>query len=108
MATLYLSAPGSSATQGLARTFDVRTILGSGVAPDYAMSANLAAQVVTGMKAVVFDRDSQEQIEGIVEAFTPTTKAGNGLQRYDVLLGNRRRVPYSNPPKVNHCGVAIE
>jgi hypothetical protein len=107
MAILYLSAPGSIEAGGATRTFDVRGIFDSGLAPDYAISANLIAQVSVGMKVVVFDRDSRQQLECIVEGYEPTSKAANGLQRYDIHLGSRRRVPYSNPPKVNHCGVAV-
>jgi hypothetical protein len=107
MPTLFLSAPGSGLSRGIVRTFDVRSILISGVAPDYAIATNLIEQVYAGMRVVVFDRDRKEQLEGVVASYTPTVKAENGIQRYDVLLRNCEMVSYSKPPQVNHCGVAI-
>jgi hypothetical protein len=107
VSTLFLSAPGSSQVQGTVLTYDVRTIFARGIAPDYAIAANLMEQVTTGMKVIVFDRDSNAQMEGIVQEYEPTLKAENGIQRYNIKVGERRMVPYSNPPKVNHCGVAI-
>jgi hypothetical protein len=107
MPTLYLSAPGTSQADGDVRTFDVATIFAEGVAPDYAVSNNLIEQVTSGMNVVVFDRNRLKQLEGILRSYSSTTKAGNGLQRYDFHIAERRMVAYSNPPNVNHCGVGV-
>ena len=40
-------------------------------------------------------------------AYVPTTKAGNGVQRYDVSIRGLALRPYTNPPKVNRFGVGI-
>ena len=39
--------------------------------------------------------------------YVPTTKAGNGVQRYNVNIRNLKEVPYLYPPRVNYFGVAI-
>jgi hypothetical protein len=106
MSTLFLSAPKSKAQSGTHHR-DFYTILGSGIGPDYGIYPNLFGQICPGMKAVVFDRDRQKRAEGAVVNYTPTMKAGNGVQRYDVQIRNLMEVAYANPPKVNYFGVAI-
>ena len=106
MPTLFLSAPKSKTQPGTHRR-DFYTILASGIGPDYGIYPNLIGQVGSGMKAVVFDRDRRLQADGVVMNHTPTSKAGNGVQRYDVNIRDLTEVPYTNPPKVNYFGVAI-
>ena len=107
MPTLFLSAPKIKTQQGAGfyRTFD--TILLSGVGPDYGIYANLIGQVYSGMPVVVFDRDVKRCAEGVVVNYVPTKKAGNGVQRYHINIRNLKEMPYRNPPKVSHFGVAI-
>jgi hypothetical protein len=109
MPTLFLSAPKIKTQHGSAfyRTFD--TILLNGVGPDYGIYSNLIGQVHSGMRVVVFDRDVRRSAEGVVVNYVPTTKAGNGVQRYNVNIRDLREVSYTNtnPPRVNYFGVAI-
>ena len=107
MLTLFLSAPGSSQTGGGVRTFDLPTIFAIGTAPDYAITESLQKQMSIGMRVIVFDRDRNQQMVGVIRNFRPTTKAANGIQRYDIDIEERAMVPYSYPPRVNPCGVAI-
>jgi len=104
--TLFLSAPKGTTQVGTHRR-DFYTILASGIGPDYAIYTNLIGQVYSGMKAVVFDRDRGLQADGVVATYTATTTAGNHVQRYDVHIHNLTQVPYTNPPQVNRCGVAV-
>jgi hypothetical protein len=106
MPTLFLSAPEGKTQVGTHRR-DFYTILANGVGPDYAIYTNLIGQIHSGMAAVVFDRDRSLQAEGVVASYTATTKTGNRVQRYDVHIRKLAHVPYTNPPQVNRCGVAV-
>lgn len=108
MPTLYLSAPRTRTQQGSSgfyRTF--QTIIASGVGPDYAVYANLIPRIQSGLRVVVFDRDQQLRAEGTLAGFTAKGKARNGVQRFDLDIPNLRAVPYTTPPQVNRCGVAL-
>ena len=104
MSTLYLSAP-KARTQGGPFYRDFYTILENRVGPDYAIYANIAAQIHPGTHVVVFDRDRQLQAEGTVSAVTP--KPSNRIQRYDVHIPDLGPVNYTQPPAVNRCGVML-
>jgi hypothetical protein len=106
MPTLYLHAPWDR-TQGGADAFykDFYSILKNRVGPDYAIYGTLIDQVRAGMKAVVFDRARRLRAEGNVSAVTP--KPSNRVQRYDIHIPNLAQVPYTDPPSVNRCGVAV-
>jgi hypothetical protein len=106
MPTLFLLAP-QSRNNPSGHQKDFHTIFSSGVGPDYGIWQRYLAQINSGMRVVVFDRDRRLQAEGVVTSYAPTSKASNGVQRYDIKIGNLVSVPYSNPPKVNHFGVAI-
>ena len=106
MATLFLLAPRSKTQPGTHRK-DFYTILANGVGPDYGISNNLIQQITVGMDVVVFDRDRRVQAMGVISDYVPTTKAANGVQRYDILIGGLVIQPYTNPPRVNRFGVAI-
>jgi hypothetical protein len=106
MSTLFLLAPHSRTQPGTHRK-DFYTIVANGVGPDYGISTNLMPQVGAGMPVVVFDRDRRLQAEGTVTGYAPTTKAGNGVQRYDVSIRGLTQRPYTNPPRVNRFGVGI-
>jgi hypothetical protein len=107
MPTLFLSAPKVKTQHGSGfyRTFD--TILLSGVGPDYGIYTTLIGQVRPGMRVVVFDRDVRRCAEGVMVNYVPTTKAGNGVQRYNVNIRNLKEVLYVNPPRINYFGVAV-
>ena len=106
MSTLFLLAPNSK-TQPGTHWKDFYTILANGVGPDYGISANLIQKITPGMRAVIFDRDRELQAEGIVAGYAPTTRAGNGVQRYDVKICDLGMRQYMSPPRVNRFGVAI-
>lgn len=106
MPTLFLSAPNEKTQAGTHRK-DFYVILASSVGPDYAIYANLIVRACSGMKVVVFDRNRQLQADGILSNYTPTSRTGNNVQRYDLKLLNLTQVTYTNPPRVNRCGVAI-
>jgi hypothetical protein len=107
MGTLLLSAPRDKDTAtGLHRSFS--TILNNKVGPEYAIYKNLWSQIAPGMKVVIFERLDQRQAEGTVAAISSTGKVtGNGVMRYDISIPDLHSVPYTRPPRVNHCGVAI-
>ena len=106
MAILYLHAPWDRTQQGSSAFYkDFYTILKNRVGPDYAIYSTLIGQVYSGIKAVVFDRVRQLRAEGVVSAITPTPS--KRVQRYDVHIPDLTRVPYTDPPPVNRCGIAI-
>jgi hypothetical protein len=108
MPVLYLSAPMGRTQQGSSgffRTF--QTIVANGIGPDYAIYSALIAQIHSGVKVVVFDRDQQLRAEGTLAGYLAKGKAGNGVRRYDLQILNLHPVPYISPPPVNHCGVAL-
>jgi hypothetical protein len=104
--TLFLLAPHSKNQPGT-HYKDFYTILANGVGPDYGISSSLIQQVATGMPVIVFDRDRRLQPQGTVTGRAPTTKAGNGVQRYDVSIHGLTLRPYTNPPRVNRFGVGV-
>jgi hypothetical protein len=104
MPTLYLSAP-KIRTQAGAFYRDFYTILQNHVGPDYAIYANIAAQIHPGMHVVIFDRDRQLHAEGTISAII--AKPSTRIQRYDVRVSDLKSVKYSYPPYVNRCGVAL-
>jgi len=106
MPMLYLHAPFDKTQQGSGAFYkDFFTILKNCVGPDYAIYGTLIGQVRPGIKAVLFDRARQLRAEGVVSAVTP--KPSTRIQRYDVHIPNLTKVPYTDPPPVNRCGVAV-
>jgi hypothetical protein len=71
---------------------------------DYAIYGNIRAQLDSGIRVVVFDRDRQLQAEGVVSALTP--QPSQRVRRYHVHIPNLKQVPYTTP-RVNRCGVAF-
>jgi hypothetical protein len=106
MPTLLLLAPKNKTQPGTHRR-DYYTILANSVGPDFGISTNQISQVTIGMPVIVFDRDRSLQAEGVVAGYTATSKAGNGVQRYDVTIRDLTSRQYTNPPRVNRFGVAI-
>src|SRR5438477_3972148 len=109
MRTLYLSARHGMTQQGTAFYRDFQTILNTSVGPDYAIYSHLIVKIHPGDKVIVFDRDHEQLAEGLVAIHpVPSSKAGNGVQRYDIPISNLHPVsPYVAPPGVNRCGVAL-
>ena len=106
MSTLYLLAPRSK-NNPASHQKDFHTIVANRLGPDYGISARHMAQIYGGMPVVVFDRDRALQVRGIVVSCAPTKKAGNGVQRYNVVLRDLVPQQYNSPPAVNRFGVAI-
>jgi len=106
VSTLYLSAPWDKTDPGTHRK-DFYEILERRVGPDYAIYSGLIGLVRPGMRAEVFDKGRGKKAEGVVTKLVPKRRAGNGVQRYDVLLGELTEVPYTNPPQFNRCGIAV-
>jgi|SRR2546428_641789 len=105
MATLYLSAP-KARTQAGPFYRDFYTILQNRVGPDYAIYANIASQIHSGIHVVVFDRDRGLQAEGTVSAVI--RRPSNRVQRYNIEIPDLRRIEHARPiPSVNRCGVAF-
>jgi hypothetical protein len=108
MATVFLSAPLAKTQQVSGFHSAFHTILANSVAAKYAIYAHLIAQICSGDKAVVFDRDRRLRAEGVVVGCTPSgNKAGNSVRWYDIHIRNLLQVPYSVPPAVNACGIAV-
>ncbi len=105
MHTLYLHAPYDKSQQGGAFYKDFYTIFQNGIGPDYAIYSGLIGLINPGTRVVVFDRSRQLQAEGVVSHLV--LKPFNRIQRFDVHILNLARVPYSNPPGVNRCGVEV-
>lgn len=105
MSTLYLSAPKTRVQLASEFYRDFYTILQSGIGPDYAIYANIFAQLHPGIHVVVFDRDRRLQAEGVISAVEP--RPSNRVQRYHVHISTLTQVPYTSPPGVNRCGVAL-
>jgi hypothetical protein len=106
MSTLFLLAPKSKNNPS-SHQKDFDTIFETGVGPDYGISQGQITRIFVGMPVILFDRDLQRQASGTIAGYTVTTKAGNGVQRYDVKISNFRLQKYTNPPRVNRFGVTI-
>lgn len=106
MSTLYLLAPRSK-NNSASHQKNFHAIVANGVGPDYGISAAQIGRIHIGMPVVLFDRDRALQASGTVAGWSATTKAGNGVQRYDVAIRGFAPQQYSHPPRVNRFGVAI-
>src|SRR5579862_7003276 len=106
MRILLLSMPSSqNFATGLHQP--ISSIFASGRGPDYVLSAGDKSRIIHGMRVIVFDRPTQ-QAEGVVDR---TVASGNitrnGRPRYHVLINDLKQTAYTNPPKVNRCGVGF-
>lgn len=104
MAMLVINAPRWRVQQENAKSFE-RTFH-SGVGDGYAISKNLFDQLSPGCGVVLLSKDQKLRAEGKLIRLVPTTKANNGIQRYDVYIENLTRVPY-RPEHLNRNGVAV-
>lgn len=104
MSALYLSAPNSRVKQGTHQK-EFGAILRDHTCPDYAIYSTLYHQVYIGMRVVLFDRKRRLKAEGTVSEIKP--KRFNKVPRYDLVVPNLALVAYTEPPRVNRCGVAL-
>jgi hypothetical protein len=108
MPTLFLSAPKVRTAEGSDFYKTFQSILSSGIGPDYGIYSSLIARIHAGDRAVVFDRDQRLQAEGFIAGITEKQKTRNGIQRYDIRIHSLTPVSYSDPPRVNRCGVEVK
>ena len=104
MATLIVHAPRATAKQEGKRSFD--ETLTSGVGTGYGISKADCARLQPGSPVVVLSKDQKLRAEGVLVGLSPTAKAGNGLQRYDVRMRDLQEVAYQ-PETFNRNGVKV-
>ena len=90
MATLVINAPASKVQQENKRRFG--NTFSSGIGDEYAISKNLVAQISPGCCVELLDKDQELRAEGELIELVRKSKAGNGIQRYDVCIANLRMV----------------
>jgi hypothetical protein len=107
MAILYLHAPYSKNNPATHHR-DFYSIRASGVGPNYGIYSTIVGSISIGMPVVVFDSDRQLQAQGRLVKHYPTTKAGNGVQRYNLEMTKPLASQnYTPPPRLNYCGIAV-
>ncbi|MEK6745062.1 MAG: hypothetical protein AABZ15_15715 [Nitrospirota bacterium] len=92
MAKLVINAPKWRAQQDNARSFE--TTLRLSVGESYAISKKLVSQITPGCGVILLCKDQRQRAEGTLIKLVSTTKAKNGIQRYDVHMRNLLRVQY--------------
>jgi hypothetical protein len=105
MSTLVIHAPRQKVQPGgywksFERIFELSVGFG------YAIASTLFAQLNPGDGVVLLDKDKRLRAEGKLVKLEPAGKAGNGVARYDVHIGNLKMVPYK-PESLNRNGVAV-
>jgi len=106
MATLVIHAPHSQAQQNQKQSFSQTVATGRG--DGYAISKGLFQQLSPGDTVVVICKGQKKQAVGQIKELKPTEKAGNGLQRYDVIMANLEAAPYTHDDtRLNRNGVAV-
>lgn len=105
MPTLVISAPKERV--GVGPTYkSFGDTYASGIGRDYAIVSRLAEQITPGWRVVLLSKDEHKRAEGQLVQLVEATKAGNGIQRYDVHIRNLKMVPYV-PEDLNRNGVAV-
>lgn len=106
MPTLVIHAPHSEVKQNQKQSFGQTVATGRG--DGYAISRNLFQQLSPGDDAIVICKVHQKQAVGKIKELIPTVKAGNGIQRYDVVIDNLESVPYTaENVRLNRNGVTV-
>ena len=103
MAILVLHAPRTGTLENK-RSF--ASTLASGIGDEYAIPQNLVAKLSSGCKVVLLNKDDAERAEGTLVELVPTSKAGNGIQRYNVRVADLKMVPYRSE-RLTRTGVAV-
>ena len=104
MAILIINAPKQMAQSDKKKSFD--STFATGVGEGYAISSQLYERCRPGCRVVLLSKDERKRGEGKLVRLVPTSKAGNGIQRYDVYIEGLTRVPYRSEP-LNRNGVAV-
>jgi hypothetical protein len=106
MPTLVIHAPYSQVQQSGSRSFDQTVTTGTG--EGYAINGSLFEQLSPGDPVVVICKVHQKQASGRIRELRPTEKAGNGIQRYDVVMEDLRPELYTHgTTRLNRNGVAV-
>lgn len=106
MPTLIIHAPHSETQQNQKQSFSQTVATGRG--DGYAISRALFEQVSPGDPVVVICKVHRKQAAGQLKELLPTEKAGNGIQRYDVVIGDLtpQECTYAEI-RLNRNGVAV-
>ena len=104
MPTLVINAPREMVQSDSKKSFE--NTLATGVGEGYAISRTLFEQCRPGCPVVLLSKDERKRAEGKLVRLVPTSKAGNGIQRYDVHIKDLAVVPYK-PEALNRNGVAV-
>jgi hypothetical protein len=106
MPTLVIHTPYSQAQQSGYKSFDQAVSTES--AQGYAIPRSLHEQLSPGDPVVVICKVQEKQARGRIKELRPTEKAGNGIQRYDVVMEDLRTEPYTHgATPLTRNGVAI-
>ena len=106
MPTLVIHAPHSEVKQNQNQSFNQTFTTGRG--DGYAISSGLFTQISPGDAVVMICKVHKKQAEGRIKELCPTVKAGNGIQRYDVLMVDLKMVPYTHESiRLNRNGVTV-
>jgi hypothetical protein len=106
MPTLVIHAPSSLARLSGYKSFD--QIVSDGKAMGYAIPRGLFQQLSPDDPVVVICNAHQKQASGRIEQLVPTEKAGNGQQRYDVVIKDLRPERYTHAmTPLGRSGVAV-
>ena len=106
MPTLVIHAPHSEAQHNQKQSF--RRTFETGTGEGYAISRGLVQQLSPGDPVIVICKVHRQQASGTIRKLVPTVKAGNGIQRYDVIMDDLELVPFDSADvRLNRNGVAI-
>lgn len=106
MPTLVIHAPHSETQQNQKQSFSQTVATGRG--DGYAISRGLFQQIAPGDSVIVVCKVHQKQAAGQIKELRPTEKAGNGIQRYDVVMENLTPQPYTQAEvRLNRNGIAV-
>lgn len=102
--TLVIHVPASRSQQQQWASFD--DTLAAGLAEDCAIYQALHDQIEDGCGVVLLDKEQGKRAEGTMTSIAKTTKAKNGVQRYNVYVGDLKRVQYKSE-RLNRCGISL-
>ena len=106
MPTLVIHAPHSQVQQNQKQSFNQTLATGKG--EGHAISRVLFQQLSPGDDVMVICNVHRKQAVGKIKELIPTLLAGNGIQRYDVVMLDLKPVAYtSSDVRLNRNGVTI-
>lgn len=106
MPTLVIHAPHSEVKQNQKQSF--AQTLSTGRGDGYAISSGLFSQLSPGDPVVVICKVHQKQAAGVIKALVPTVRTGTGMQCYDVIMANLKKVDFTHGnTRLNRNGVAV-